>query len=394
MPEPANCDSKDEFAWARIPVALDEGTAESPDQAAAISNSMWEERAMKSENGETRGSGDSLLRIQRVASVDRDSGSFGMTLATEGEASDGHILSVEGAVIPERIPMQLSHWNEPEKTVGSVTRMRRHLNEEPKRLSALGIMELDGDGAGVELRRDLMHMIARGHVGAVSVRWDFDWKDVTPRSKLPNDHPHYVNADRETDARKRSGLFFKRWRPTEGSIVAVGADPKALIGRARETSGKISDFWAEMARDAEAADASGIVLAAPTDSVAIGKPTYPDLAGLVAAFATHVRELGVEVEHLVKLGVPYRDLAEIFDTNKPAPPVEELTVQVLKRLDALEQKLERAEHGRVSGEPSTPPSVSALLRETLREIREEQKQQNQDFRRRILEIQGRVRPQA
>jgi hypothetical protein len=67
---------------------------------------------------------------------------------------------------------------------------------------------------------------------------------------LPSDHAYFVDAEGEKDHRKRYGLYFEKWRALEGSVVALGADPEALIGRADETDGAVSTFWRSMATDA------------------------------------------------------------------------------------------------------------------------------------------------
>src|SRR5262245_15452442 len=123
-------------------------------------------------------------RIQRVQGIDLDAGTFGMTLATEGEASDGHILSIEGMSAPERMPLLIAHASDPLRALGSIVRTRKHLGEKPARLSAVGEIELTGDGAAAEMRRDVLHMIGQGHVGAVSIRWDADPKHAVARVDL------------------------------------------------------------------------------------------------------------------------------------------------------------------------------------------------------------------
>jgi hypothetical protein len=44
MPTPKTGESHDDFISRCIPIVLDEGTASNPEQAAAICNSMWEEK--------------------------------------------------------------------------------------------------------------------------------------------------------------------------------------------------------------------------------------------------------------------------------------------------------------------------------------------------------------
>jgi hypothetical protein len=189
-------------------------------------------------------------RFARVEGIDESSGVFSATLATEGEASDGHILSIKGGHIPERMPLLVSHWNDPHEQAGSITNPKKHLKDAPPRVSVTGHIEMSGEGAPAEIRRDLAHMIAKGHVGAMSIRWDEVPGKTVRRINLPSDHPHYVDPEKAKGA-ERWGLFFEEWRGLEGSIVSIGADPGALIGRANETTGEVQQFWRAMAGDLE-----------------------------------------------------------------------------------------------------------------------------------------------
>lgn len=198
-------------------------------------------------------------RTARVESIG-DDGSFNMVLATEGEASDGDILSIKGGQVPERMPLLLSHWNDPTATAGSVTDPSKHLKESPPELRAVGQIEMGGEGALAEVRRDVAYMIGQGHVGAVSIRWDEveGGKPPIRRINLPSDHPAFVPED-EKSPRKRYGMFWPEWRALEGSIVALGADPKALIGRSQETEGVVASFWRAMADEAGKANLAAVL---------------------------------------------------------------------------------------------------------------------------------------
>jgi hypothetical protein len=210
-------------------------------------------------------------RVARIDSIGLD-GRFEMTLVTEGEASDGDILSIAGGQIPKRMPMLISHFNDPTATAGSVTEAKKMLGDTPPRLRAVGTIELGGEGALAEVRRDIAYMIGKGHVQGVSVRWEeVDGKPPLRRVNLPSDHPYFVNPETEKNWRKRNGFFWSHWRAMEGSIVALGADPKALIGRSAETVGEVSTFWRAMAGDAEAefkdARLSGMLSALRVDAL-------------------------------------------------------------------------------------------------------------------------------
>ncbi len=190
------------------------------------------------------------MRYERLARIDPDvgaSGEFQMTLASEGEASDGDILSIKGGQIPDQMPLLASHFNEPTTQLGSITGARKHLQSSPPTLSALGQIEMGGEGPSSDIRRDLAFMIGQGHVNAVSIRWDVVQGKAIRRVNLPSDHPHFVDAESETGA-ARFGVFFEQWRALEGSVVSLGADPAALIARADESEvEEVADFWRSMA---------------------------------------------------------------------------------------------------------------------------------------------------
>lgn len=159
------------------------------------------------------------------AGFNRETGEFSMTLATDGEASDGHILNIDGAVTQERMPLLFNHYSsELIPALGSVIEPRK----EGGKLRATGRINLNGDDQLAELRRGIAQLVADGDMRAVSVRWS-GIKSVR-RTELPQTHPAYVKAG-SGDA-KEWGHYFEKWRLLEGSIVSIGADPKALIGRA------------------------------------------------------------------------------------------------------------------------------------------------------------------
>ncbi len=195
------------------------------------------------------------MRYERLARIDPDvgeSGEFQMTLASEGEASDGDILSMKGGKIPDKMPLLSSHFNEPTHQLGSITGARKHLGTSPPTLSALGQIEMGGDGPSADIRRDLAFMIAQGHVNGVSIRWDAVPGKSVRRINLPSDHKHFVDAETATGP-ERFGVFFEEWRAMEGSVVALGADPAALIARAADTKTPehVAQFWRAMTQPAE-----------------------------------------------------------------------------------------------------------------------------------------------
>ena len=308
-------------------------------------------------------------RLQRVQSVDVDAGTFGMTLATEGEAVDGHILAIEGGTVPDRMPMLVSHWNDPTRSLGSIVRARKHLSESPRRLSAMGEVETDGEGVSAEIRRDVLHMIARGHITAVSIRWNPDPKHSIPRTELPNDHPHYVDRDKEPfNSPKRYGMLFKRWTAQEGSVVAVGSDPKALIGRAGETRGEVSSFWRALSEH--------------TDPPAPRKLPEPPTEAMLAAFAAQIREFAGK-------GVTLDALRAVLDGEQKQPTAEEHLSQLLARIDAFDLRIGALE-GRVTGAPAAHLTTIDTIRSVLEGIRQDRTEALGRARAELERMKGRV----
>lgn len=167
-----------------------------------------------------------------------------MVLASSGEASDGHILSIRGGTVPEQMPLLISHENDPRSHLGSIVDAKKSTDGGLEVLRATGVIEMGGSGAVADVRRDVAHMIASGHLRGVSISWEPT--AFVERTSLSADHPAYVSPN-DPDLRKRWGLFVSKWRALEGSVVSVGADPAALIGRSNETTGDVAAFWRSMA---------------------------------------------------------------------------------------------------------------------------------------------------
>ena len=175
------------------------------------------------------------LQVERGV-VDMETGRFPMILATEGEASDGHILSIEGIETQDRMPMLFGHRSEATNPVlGSVVEPVKDLSGSVPVLRQTGVFNLQGDGPLAAIRRDIAQLVDDGDLSAVSIRWDgLEW---TRRINLPADHPYFVDANEvDFDDERYWGVFFSRSRSVEGSVVAIGADPGAVSGRAQATN--------------------------------------------------------------------------------------------------------------------------------------------------------------
>jgi len=173
------------------------------------------------------------------------SGAISGILATDGEADDGHILNIDGMKTNAPAPLLFGHdANSGTGNLGSWTGFAKSgegkkLGDRQLRGSAQ--IELDGEGSQAEWRGDVALMISKGHIGQFSVRWE-DTEEPVYRINLPSDHMAFVDAKKAT-GRQRWGLFFDKSRLLEGSVVTLGADPAALMGRLMEAEGDVRSFW-------------------------------------------------------------------------------------------------------------------------------------------------------
>lgn len=182
-------------------------------------------------------------QIERAAGddgspINLETGEFPLVLATQGETADGHILNIAGVSAADRIPLQIDHSNSALRTLGSITNIRKSRRGALPILRATGRIEMEGDGEQAAIRRDIANMIARGHLSAISVR--ARGEKITARTDLPTGHPAHV-SNGERNLTKRLGFLFEKSTIQEGSIVALGADKRAIIGRS--LSEPVSEFW-------------------------------------------------------------------------------------------------------------------------------------------------------
>lgn len=175
------------------------------------------------------------VRFERVARIDQridtETGEFEMVMASEAEASDGHILRVSGIQHADTIPLQLDHRRGAADNLGTVRNIRTGKRGGVPVLLGVGQIRLSGEGAGLEQRRDLVDAIARGDLRGTSLTWAAESDGVKERTALPKGHPARVDPQ-DSNLRRRFGLFFEKSQAIEQSLVAIPADREALIGRA------------------------------------------------------------------------------------------------------------------------------------------------------------------
>lgn len=316
-------------------------------------------------------------------------GEHEFTLATEGEASDGHILSMAGGHIADRMPMFDGHFNSATDTMGSVINPRKRLEADPPALDVTFQIELSGEGIKAEIRRDLDMMITKNHVTAASIRWE--GISSTPRTNLPTDHPFHVDREATPDSDPRKfGVFFHEWRAMEGSIVGIGADPAALMKMAEGKTGEQREYWRGMARDAigdgavdneaELKKSVASMLGLDPDGITMGseaarelldtEPTLRDVIDEIRGTYGRINERLDELEAEAHLNL----ISQRTDTS-PEP------VQEPERAD--QPSTEEAE-------PRPPERKQLMLEDALPLLRTNRRETSADMQRLFDEAQGRV----
>ena len=209
------------------------------------------------------------MSYQRPGELERSRhaqrGDIAGILASDGEAGDGHILNLDGGELTEGSPMLFGHDDySGERNLGVWNRFERFPYKGGAAIRAHGQIKLGGEGAKKEWRNDMAYMIGEKAVGGLSIRWD-PIDEPIRRTSLPADHKAYVDH-RKAKGPGRNGLFFPRWSMLEGSVVTLGADTEAMIGRMAESEGDLRQFWRDTINSAvtETAGAS--------DTVAVSLP--------------------------------------------------------------------------------------------------------------------------
>ncbi len=174
--------------------------------------------------------------------IDLETGRFPLTLFTNGEASDGHIVDIRGLEVPEHMTMFANHYPSPVERMGGL--IEPHKVGKQTRLGGgslkmTGVIDMQGDGMWPDIRRDVAHGISVGDVKAMSGSWDPI--ESTPRASLPKNHYAYSDVEGGWS----TPMFYSKSKALEGSIVGLGADTAALAGRSQDLHKPqhVREFW-------------------------------------------------------------------------------------------------------------------------------------------------------
>lgn len=284
--------------------------------------------------------------------IDMESGEFSGTLFSNSACSDPHILDVAGIEMPERMLLCVSHSADPGSRLGSIT-------SHEKRMPAGGSVELGdssvqvscridmgGDSAASDVRRDIARGISLGDLSALSGRWV--GTEQIERSALSRSHA----------AHGRSGLYFSSSVAIEGSVVGIGADKSALIGRSQDLAlpDHVRTFWRSMVAGEE-----------ETGSAV-------DIAGVLAALAAQSRSVDGLVEIETSLGGFYVPACVAIELEIAREQAEDFTEATGTAAEVVEQ----------NPEPVMPPAITAA--EVSNALRRAQQQSNQELKSGLAEL--------
>jgi hypothetical protein len=222
------------------------------------------------------------MSYERTSAIERASsdapGTISGILVSDGEASDGHILNIDGVRFPDQAPLLFGHDDYTGSgNLGSWESFEKVDHGKGRAIRGTAKIDLDGPkSAQQDWRSDISYMVERGHISQLSVRWDEIGEPVR-RVNLPSDHPAYVDSSKAT-GREAWGYYFDKWKLLEGSVVTLGADPAALIGRMQDSAGDVRGYWRSAINHAltEREEVAGLVaVALPTgDCAYVERPVY------------------------------------------------------------------------------------------------------------------------
>jgi hypothetical protein len=341
------------------------------------------------------------------ASVDPEKGTFRATVFTGGEASDGHILSIPGGDIPDSIPLFVNHNADPTSQLGTLHLEARDDNEVVMR----GEIFTEGEGAEADIRRDIVAKMAAGHVSRLSGRWDADESDILPRTRLPKDHPAFVDSDAaKRDFRFRRGALFEKWRALEGSIVGIGSDPAATMrtfSEDPEASEEIRTFWrgvseleeeveslasepepetTEEVRSEETLTFAGDVVVGIDPEVTITEAPTTDEQGRSIRTdaeneAAFLIAFNKACRDMIERGIDPEDMAREFEEAKIEAQPSEVDV-LRKELTQVRQEIAELREGRVHGTADGPIDaryVTKILQDGREQMKSDLAQQARDY---------------
>lgn len=191
--------------------------------------------------------------------INLETGEFPAKLATNGEASDGHILDVKTLKVAPEIPMFVGHDPSVISQLGRFIKPKKRYTRASKSgkqslgdavLHMTGVINLEGDGALAEIRDDVARRIKVGDIKSLSIRWErVAGSKQTLRSDLDKGHYAYSTVN-DADSWEPA-MFLEGQNTLEASVVGLGSDKAALTGRGQDMnlSEPVREFYAVLTRE-------------------------------------------------------------------------------------------------------------------------------------------------
>jgi hypothetical protein len=286
-------------------------------------------------------------------------GSFPAVLATNGEASDGDIISIEGMRVPDSMPMLFRHNSTVEiPALGRIVEPVKGMAGDKQVVRVTGSFDLEGEKGDplLAIRKGFASMVQQGTLDAMSVRWQPVFGKFVQRSSLPVDH--FAYADRSMPGPAGMGLFYEESDAQEGSIVAIGADPGALMGRARDSESAFEEaYWTVLA--ARMSGEEGVSQAPNNQrdlfdamTKVIVEAVREESRESFKLMREHESDIGVSSSEVVRLKDSLtqeedREIpVETSKTNEPAPPIvlNGASLRSLIKETAVESVSRRVDH--------------------------------------------------
>jgi hypothetical protein len=292
------------------------------------------------------------MSYKRTSAIERAAagspGAIAGILATDGEASDGHILDIDGGDLTPGAPLLFGHDDfSGSRNLGSWSSFSVVKYGDGRAIRGAAQIELGGSGEQKAWREDVAHMIDQGHIGQFSIRWD-PTDEPVKRTALPTEHAAYVDP-KTAKGRKGYGLYFPRWKMLEGSVVTLGADPLAMIGRMQDAEGALRSFWRSAVNDSliEQSGAEAVVALPLQDGelVYIERKAYEsmlELANERLNYALDILEQVIEERRVItSVAEPNKEPAALEQEQAPtSAPLPDITPRMIYA--ALSERLTAA----------------------------------------------------
>ncbi len=207
MPEPNPGESRDEFIARCIPQVLEDGTAKTPEQAAAICHSIFDGKDFEHiqiEKSEKRQS----FGICKANDVDEDERTLIATISTDTVDRSGEIVRPDGAEFSNYAKNPIVLWqHNPDEPIGKALWIKRNAKQIIAKIRF----------AVTEKASEIFELFKGGFLNAFSIGF------ISKQGHIPT--PDEI---RTNPVLSNARYIHDKWELLEFSGVAVPANPEAL----------------------------------------------------------------------------------------------------------------------------------------------------------------------